>query len=381
MFVNIADGSHRNHPVSGVFAVAQAWKDGANGGFVTVHTDGKHPFTRDRSRIKVEDGGFVYCDSNGKTLDPKTIAHTSDIAARVAGAAEPVTDYETEFIQLETDDEAMTRIEQTFRMLEEVTAAATAGIVRGLVVSGPPGIGKSHGVEATLKKENMFLTLREEEPNYEVIGGSVGAVGLYKALYMNRKEGFVTVFDDCDNILYDQDTLNLLKNALDSKPIRKLSWLYESRTLREEDIPRNFEYEGSVIFLTNTDFDHVRSPKLKVHLDAMMSRIHYLDLGISSQRDQLLRIKQIVHSGMLRDFAFSQETEDTIVEYIIDNADYLRELSLRTVRKLADIVKMKPTGWETFTEATLLRREAKFKRLLDAKTEPQQELTDLEDAV
>lgn len=371
MFVNIINGSHRNHPVSGVFAVAQPWKEGANGAFITVHTDAKQPFTRDRSRIKVEEEDFLYCDSEGKTLDPKTVAHTSNIAARVAEAAEPVTDFETEFTQKETDDEAMVRIEQTFDMLNEVTAAASAGIICGLIVSGPPGIGKSFGVEATLKKENMFLTLRDDVPHYEIIGGSVGAVGLYKALFLNRQKGFVTVFDDCDNILYDQDTLNLLKNALDSKPVRKLSWLYESRTLREEDIPRNFEYKGSVIFLTNTDFDHVRSAKLKVHLDAMMSRVHYLDLGISSQRDQLLRIKQVVRSGMLRGYNFPPHIEDMIVDYITDNADYLRELSLRAVKKLADIVKMKPDGWETFTEATLLRREAKFKRLLESRPDPE----------
>lgn len=373
MYVKILNGEHRNHPITGVFAVYQDYKEGANGGFITVYTDGKAPFTRERSRIKVTSNDFVYCNSLGEVLDEDITPGSGNLANRVASTVELPTDYETQFIQQESEEDAIARMEHTFHMLEEVTSAAASGVVTGLVVSGPPGIGKSSGVEATLNRENLFRNIQSNEKYFEIIGGAASPIGIYKTLYLNRFKGYVTVFDDCDNILYDEMTLNLLKNALDSKPVRRLAWRFESRVLKDEEIPRDFEFEGSVIFLTNIDFENTRSAKIKTHLKAIMDRVHYLDLEISSQRDRLLRIKQIVQSGMLNDYNFNNNEEKVIIDYIIDNADFLRDLSLRTVKKLADIIKMsiengftvEDNKWEPFAEATLMHREAKFKRYLN----------------
>jgi len=240
------------------------------------------------------------------------------------------------------------------------------GTVRGLVVSGPPGIGKSFGVIAKLKEANMFRTIRGDAPWYDEVSGAATPIALFKKLYNNRFPGFVTVFDDCDNILYDEISLNLLKAALDSKKTRNLSWLAESRALRDEEIPDTFEYEGSVIFLTNTKFDQSRG-KIADHLAAIVSRCHYMDLSIDSQRDQLLRIKQIVREGMLDEYDFKYNEEQMIVQYIEENSIYMRELSLRMVKKIADLVSSKPDRWERLVQESCLTKQARFKRLLEAR--------------
>ena len=79
------------------------------------------------------------------------------------------------------------------------------------------------------------------------------------------------VFDDCDSILLDDISLNLLKGALDSGKKRKISWLSEYRALKEAGIPDSFNFHGSVIFITNLKFDKMKSQKLKDHLDALQS--------------------------------------------------------------------------------------------------------------
>jgi hypothetical protein len=70
----------------------------------------------------------------------------------------------------------------------------------------------------------------------------------------------------------------------------------------------------------------------------------------------MLRIKQIVGDGMLNEYALSDETKDDIVDYIDINKKRLRELSLRTVLKVADLAKAFPQRWEAMAENTVMRR-------------------------
>ena len=70
------------------------------------------------------------------------------------------------------------------------------------------------------------------------------------------------VFDDCDSILLDDLSLNILKAALDS---RKLEEYVGTQTpmLRREGVSDTFEFAGPVIFITNIKFDNVKSKKLR----------------------------------------------------------------------------------------------------------------------
>lgn len=374
MHVNINEGVHRNTPVTGVFPLAKPYKPTAKGGqlTITVGSNPPAPFVKAASgqaRVTVEsEESFTYCDADGNEIDPLEVAHTNDVAAQVAAQNEDTVDYAMQLALVETDDEAMDRISETFDIFDEMVDTCADGTVRGLVVSGPPGIGKSYGVLAKLQEANMFRTIKGDAPWYDEVSGAATPIALYKKLYNNRFPGFVTVFDDCDNILYDEVSLNLLKAALDSKKVRNISWLAESRALRDEEIPGTFEYEGSVIFLTNTKFEQARG-KIADHLQAIVSRCHYLDLSIDSQRDQLLRIKQIVREGMLDEYEFRNGEEQMIVDYIDENKVYMKELSLRMVKKMADLVKSKADRWERLVRESCLTKQARFKRLLEARTD------------
>jgi hypothetical protein len=165
----------------------------------------------------------------------------------------------------------------------------------------------------------------------------------------------MVVFDDCDSILLDDVSLNLLKGALDSGKKRKISWLSESSVLRREGIPESFEFKGSVIFITNLKFSNVHSTKLRDHLAALESRCHYIDLTMDSDREKMLRIKQIITDGMLDDYEFEKCVEEEIVNFLVSKQARLRELSLRTAVKLADLRKAFPFKWQAMAEVTLLK--------------------------
>ncbi len=280
-----------------------------------------------------------------------------------AAAATKLLDFDTEAIKKrerevakESDQEIMDRIKERFTILEDMTKGVRKGDVRAMIVSGPPGVGKSFGVEAVLTKDDLFDKMGERKPRYEIVKGAMSAIGLYSKLYEFSNKGNVLVFDDCDSVLLDELSLNILKAALDSSKKRTISWNTDSRILRSEGIPNSFEFCGSAIFITNIKFEHVRSKKLRDHLDALESRCHYLDLTIDTTREKILRIKQIVGDGMLDVYELSEEAKAEVVQFIEVNKDKMRELSLRMVIKVADLRAAMPDKWKSVAALTCMKR-------------------------
>jgi len=220
-------------------------------------------------------------------------------------------------------------------------------------------VGKSFGVEKVLSKHDVFANVAQDEKlkKYEIVKGAMSAIGLYKKLYEFSDKKSILVFDDCDSVLLDDLSLNILKAALDTSKKRTIHWNTDSRLLRQEGVPNSFDYNGGCVFITNIKFEHVKSKKLRDHLEAIESRCHYLDLTIDTEREKVLRIKQVIRDcGMLDSYAFGDEGTREVVEFMEDNKKKLRELSLRTVLKLADLKKSFPDRWKAVAEVTVMRR-------------------------
>jgi len=255
-----------------------------------------------------------------------------------------------------TDEELIEKTRARFQVLTDMTKAVKAGDVRAMIVTGPPGVGKSFGVEEVLTKDDLFNTLGERKPRYEIVKGAMSAIGLYSKLYEFSAANNVIVFDDCDSVLLDDLSLNILKAALDSSKKRTISWNTDSRILRSEGIPDRFEFKAGAIFITNIKFENVRSKKLQDHLAALESRCHYIDLQMDTDREKVLRIKQIVADGMLDEYELSDVAKIDVVDFVANNRAKLRELSLRTVLKVAQLRKAFADNWEAMAEVTVMKR-------------------------
>jgi hypothetical protein len=258
-----------------------------------------------------------------------------------------------------SDAEIIERLRQRFDILDDMTRAVKKGDVRAMIVTGPPGVGKSFGVEKVLSKHDVFADVAQNEKlkKYEVVKGAMSAIGLYKKLYEFSDKKCILVFDDCDSVLLDDLSLNILKAALDSSKKRTIHWNTDSRLLRSEGVPNSFEFKGGAIFITNIKFDNVKSKKLRDHLEALESRCHYLDLTIDTEREKVLRIRQVVQDcGMLDDYEFGEQGNQEVIEFVDTNKKRLRELSLRTVLKIADLRKSMPARWQAVAEVTCMRR-------------------------
>ena len=336
--VRIIQGTYRNAPITDtVFPLVKPSTFGKKGLFITV--DASKVLGPDKKAIRV------------------LLENPSDIEY-VDGPATEVESTAPAKAVKETEEQAMDRIKRRFNILDEMTDAVANGVVRGLIVSGPPGVGKSFGVEKILDEYDVMAKLSSKPPRTEVVKGSMTPIGLYQTLYNNSQKGDILVFDDCDSILFDEVCLNMLKAVLDSGKKRTISWKSESQALRREGIPDRFEFKGGCIFITNVDFEHVRSKKIKDHLAALMSRCHYIDLEMNSVSDRFLRINQIVRDGMLDEYNFGKEGDQEVVDFMVLKANRLREISLRMVLKVADLKQMSPDTWQELAESTCMKRVA-----------------------
>lgn len=251
-----------------------------------------------------------------------------------------------------SDAEIIERLRIRFKVLDDMTTAVKQGLVRALVVTGAPGVGKTHGVEAVLSlQEANDAKFRK----YEIVKGKVSPLMLYSKLYEYRDAGDVLVFDDCDSVLDEDTSLNILKAALDSGDRRVINWNTTSKFLVTNDLPTSFEFEGAVIFITNTKFENNRT-KLRPHLEAIESRCHYLDLTIDTVREKMLRIHQIVNDGMLDKYCLTEEDNQEIIDFIDINKDNLRGLSLRMVVKIAELRTSFPETWKDVARLTCMQR-------------------------
>ena len=258
----------------------------------------------------------------------------------------------------ETDDVAMDRIATRFAILDEMSAACVNGKIRAMIVSGPPGVGKSYGVEAQMHKATLFDNIIGNRIRYEVVKGAMTALGLYSQLYKFSDSKNVLIFDDCDSVFSDELSLNILKAALDSGKRRKICWNSDSSLLRREGIPDTFDFNGSAIFITNLKFSNVKSKKLQDHLEALQSRCHFLDLTINNQRDKMLRIKQVhrdAEGGLFKDYQFDDNESQVIIDFMFENQTKLREISMRMCLKIADLVKISPDNWRNLAVSTCMK--------------------------
>ena len=256
----------------------------------------------------------------------------------------PVYDVEA----FESDMEIWNKLEKRFRVLETLTDHCLNGSARSLIVYGPAGLGKSYTVETALAKSAK---------NYTIVKGGSTKIGLLRTLYKYRTKGDVIVFDDCDSILLDLECISLLKAACDTTETRSISYMTNDKISPDGElgtIPSTWDFHGTIIFITNTDFENT-AKKLVDHTSAMISRSHYIDLKMTTRRDYIIRIKQVVAQGLFKNLALTVDQIKDVMDYIDSHQDSLRELSLRMALKLGGLRKDSPDIWTDLADVTCTR--------------------------
>jgi len=337
--IRILSGSYRKQAVVNTeFTLVKGFQTGKKGSYVTVKNDGQFAINIPEVKVLVDNINDIEF-LNGEQVLANTV------------------EFKKEAVK-ETETEAMDRIATRFEVLDEMSRACINGDIRAMIVSGPPGVGKSHGVETQMEKASMFDKLAGKKVRFQIVKGAMTALGLYTQLYKYSDTKNVLIFDDCDSVFTDDLSLNILKAALDSGKTRRICWNSDSRLLRDEGIPNTFNFNGSAIFITNLKFSNLKSKKLQDHLEALQSRCHFLDLTIDGDRDKMLRIKQVhrdADGGLFKDYDFTDEQSQNVIDFMWANHTKLREVSLRMCLKIADLVKISPNNWQNLAKTTCMK--------------------------
>ena len=263
----------------------------------------------------------------------------SDLAAREVKKPKP-----------RTDAEILTDISQRFDILSLLTKGTTAHNIRAMVVTGAPGVGKTYTVEQILEQSKV---------PHEIVRGSLSAINLYMLAYKFRKPGNVIVLDDADSIFNDEEALNILKALCDTSATRKVSYMKEAQQLLAEDIPKSFEFNGAMIFISNLDFqtfvDEGRN-KYAQHFEALMSRSLYLDLRLHTRDELGVWVNHIAQNGKIFDREnVPQNLRQPILSFLNTHRNNLRELSIRTLMKSCQLEQGNPSNWEIIARVLLTK--------------------------
>lgn len=154
--------------------------------------------------------------------------------------------------------------QKRFKHMENYVNMVLKGISNGLIISGAPGIGKTHRVKKLIKSTGYDLG-----DNYQLITGRCTTPALYLGLYNFSREDDITLIDDCDDVMTDMNSVNILKAALEAGDERVISYFVsrppevseEEAVMRHPELvpdrkgkywaPNQFEYNGRIILITN----------------------------------------------------------------------------------------------------------------------------------
>jgi hypothetical protein len=217
-------------------------------------------------------------------------------------------------------------INTRFGFVEKLVSMVADSVQPSAVITGEGGLGKTYTVTKTLASkgykdisdlgEFQVGTVVRRSKVFTQVKGYSTAKGLYRTLFENN--GSVIVFDDCDAVLKDPIALNLLKGALDSYGKRIISW---NADMRDDDLPRSFEFTGRVIFISNMDQDKIDQ--------AIRSRSMMIDLSMTLDQ-KIDRMEYIAKSDeFLPEYDSAIKTD--ALSLIREIKDDCKEISLRTL--------------------------------------------------
>ena len=245
----------------------------------------------------------------------------------------------------EKTKEIIKQISEEFMAVESLANFQDNSRVRGLMVQGPPGIGKTHTIMQSGRLDNA-----------ERISGYCTPINVYKALFRAQKNNVPCIFDDCDSVLLDQSATNVLKSALETDRKSSVSYLSESKALADEGYPTRFEFTQQVIFLTNVVWSANRV-RNATHVHAIVSRCHVVELSIETLWEKILWIThQTQKNNLLVKQGCTVDQQNAVLGWIIHNRNELRDLSMRMVVKMGDLVVRDPDNWQRVAEITQLKR-------------------------
>jgi DNA polymerase III delta prime subunit len=274
------------------------------------------------------------------TVDGKVVVRSkyeSAVKARLSEMSGTIADAQKAFEEKSERFDINTR----FGFVEKLVNMVASGVQPSAVITGEGGLGKTYTVTKTLEANGYkdISDLADFEVGavistrkcFTFVKGYSTAKGLYRTLFENNKS--IIVFDDCDAVLKDPIALNLLKGALDSYGKRIISW---NADMRDDDLPKSFNFEGRVIFISNMSQDKIDQ--------AIRSRSMMIDLSMTTSQ----KIDRMEYISKMEEFLpeYDKSVKADALALIRAIKDDCKEISLRTLIAVSKVRASNPSDYK-----------------------------------
>lgn len=204
-----------------------------------------------------------------------------------------------------------------------------------ILLQGPPGLGKSHVVNTTLREAGM-----RNGVDYAILKGTCTPYSLFAALYRFRNPGQILVLDDTDTLLTDERGLQVLKAACD-KSTHMVTW--DSKMIPmltdmdgSKSAVKQFEFHGTVVVCTNLSMRTGTGSRRDRNAAAVLSRLTAWDLRWETREAQFAQIfRLLTEEDYLTEFDLSTQQKLDLLSFIYEHLDVILNLDLRMPAQIA----------------------------------------------
>lgn len=285
-------------------------------------------------------------------------------------------------------------INQRFEAYSRYVKAVIQKKFKSCIAYGSGGTGKTYTALQQLRaagmkeydedKNSPAMYLNDDqkengEANYDFvkISGQATPTALYKALYEHN--GKILLFDDCDSVLQNEVSVNLLKAALDTTGDGTVTYASGKDILGADDqkIPQRFKFKGRVIFISNLSAGAMPQP--------LKSRSLSVDLTMDRTQtvDRIEKIATNPKTKELTNLTFPNITYKPkdlrkVIDFAREHKDNFGDLSIRTIGALLAIKGISDsegTDWKEDAEHMVFSKGEndslykKYEKALGGKTE------------
>ena len=219
-------------------------------------------------------------------------------------------------------------VPERFEFISQFVKLLSSKKINSFILTGSGGLGKTHTVLETLKKQGLKEDTVDVDGDYVTIRGYSTAKAMYRTLWENN--GKVIIFDDADSVHRDPIGANILKAALGSEDKRMISWGAEFA--KDEELPNRFEFFGRVVFISN--LSQQQFPQ------AILSRSMRVDLTLNTG-EKLERIRQVFDDV---DVEVKEKTE--VLNFIDQYAEVASDLNIRSALSVLKLKQDVGEGWQ-----------------------------------
>jgi hypothetical protein len=313
-------------------------------------TYNKHPHQFDAP--EGNESGNKKPENSQTTSSAKNEIKGSNQAGNDAGSEKKVDSKEIKDLDEEGDEDQ--DINAKFKTYEKFVRMTAKGLTKSTIAYGGGGVGKTYTAMQQLKNMNNPKTgkpfvfydpkthaMGSDEYDAAKITGKATTAGLYKALYQHNDK--LLLFDDCDEVLRDADSVNMFKGALDSTGDGTISNI-SGKAIKDdagEAIPQTYTFTGRAIFISNLKPEQMPQPlkSRSLRIDLSMDSKQTIDRikQISTGKDGKMTNMKLVDTNN-KPVKYDHEDMDKAIKFMDKYKQKMGDINVRTLGSLVKII-------------------------------------------